>query len=106
MAKKPPATERLAELEQQREQIARDIKQARKDAQAERQQNETRRKILLGSLLMSLVKRGDLSDELVTQRLDQHLTRPEERKLFQLDVEESEGNQGNQGNQGDTTRDS
>lgn len=105
MAKKRPATERLAKLEQQREQIARDIKQARKDAQAERQQNETRRKILLGDLLMNMVKRGDLSDELVQQRLDQFLTRRSERQLFKLD-EETSGSTDNQGNQGDTTRDS
>ena len=102
MAKKRPATERLAKLEQQREQIARDIKQARKDAQAERQQNDTRRKILLGSLLMNMVKKGDLSDELVQQRLDQFLTRRSERQLFKLDEETS----GSTDNQGDTTRDS
>ena len=105
MAKKRPATERLAKLEQQREQIARDIKQARKDAQAERQQNDTRRKILLGSLLMNMVKKGDLSDELVQQRLDQFLTRRSERQLFKLD-EDTEEKSGSTDNQGDTTRDS
>ena len=105
MAKTKSAADQLAELERQREQIARDIKQARKDAQAERQQNDTRRKILLGSLLMNMVKKGDLSDELVQQRLDQFLTRRSERQLFKLD-EDTEEKSGSTDNQGDTTRDS
>lgn len=95
MAKKRPATERLAELERQREQLARDIKQARKDAQAERQQNATRRKILLGALLVKMVERGDVGQELFEQRLDQHLTRPADRKLFELDSTDNKDNQGN-----------
>ena len=103
MAKTKSAADQLAELERQREQIARDIKQARKDAQAERQQNDTRRKILLGSLLMNMVKKGDLSDELVQQRLDQFLTRRSERQLFKLD-EDTEEKSGSTDNQGDTTR--
>jgi large subunit ribosomal protein L7/L12 len=97
------AAERLADLEERRAKLNVEIQRVRAREKKQRQRDDTRRKILLGSLLMSLVKRGDLSDELVQQRLDQHLTRPEDRKLFQLDVEESEGNQGNQG---DTTRDS
>ena len=105
MAKTKSAADQLAELERQREQIARDIKQARKDAQAERQQNDTRRKILLGSLLMNMVKKGDLSDELVQQRLDEFLTRRSERQLFKLD-EDTEEKSGSTDNQGDTTRDS
>lgn len=106
MAKTKSAADQLAELERQREQLARDIKEAKRAAREERQQNDTRRKILLGALLVKMVERGDVSQELFEQRLDQHLTRPADRKLFQLDVEESEGNQGNQGDQGDTTRDS
>lgn len=106
MAKTKSAADQLAELERQREQLARDIKEAKRAAREERQQNDTRRKILLGALLVKMVERGDVSQELFEQRLDQHLTRPADRKLFELDVKDNQDNQDNQGNQGDTTRDS
>jgi len=97
--------ERLADLEERRARINAEIQRVRAREQQQQRRDETRRKILLGSLLRHLVQRGDLSDELVAQRLDEFLTRPSERRLFELDSGDSTDNQGDQGDT-DTTRDS
>jgi len=80
--------ERIATLEEQIQALK--MRQRRVDARrrtvdSHRQRREdTRRKILVGALVLTQVERGDYPKEKLLQTLDQYLTRPEDRALFGL----------------------
>jgi hypothetical protein len=70
---------KLLKLRQQRT-------EARKRAietQRERK-SETRRKFIVGSVVLERVRQGGIDAELFRRWLDQDLTRPEDRALFEL----------------------
>ena len=60
--------------------------EARKRALSQRQErkNDTRRKILLGATVLARIDRGELDQATVNGWLAQHLTRPDDRALFEL----------------------
>ena len=81
--------ERISGLEEKLKQLK--TRQARLDARkralASRQErkNDTRRKILAGALLLAKVESGDFDSRTFKRWLDKALTRPDDRKLFDLD---------------------
>ena len=68
------------------------------NARAERQQaiskrrerkEDTRRKILIGAIVMAKIEQGVMDDKQLKSWLDQALTRPDDRALFGLEPPES-----------------
>ena len=82
--------ERISGLEEKLKQLK--TRQARLDARkralASRQErkSDTRRKILLGAIVMSRIDQGKLEQKTVNAWLDAALTRPDDRALFGLAV--------------------
>ena len=54
-----------------------------REKQAERKR-ETRRKILVGAMVLDRVARGDLSEKLFKADMDRFLEREQDRALFEL----------------------
>ena len=68
-------------LKKQEELKAQIRKEKNKLSQAERKL-DTRRKILLGALMMDMMKKGELDEKKIMKRLDSFLSRDTDRKLF------------------------
>ena len=79
-------TSRLEQLLRKQEELKAQIrKEKNKLSQAERKK-DTRRKILLGALMMDMMKKGELDEKKIMKHLDSFLTRETDRKLFDLSV--------------------
>jgi len=76
--------ERLALLEQKQAQIKAQIQALKARDTAQERKNETRRKVLLGGVVLNLVKDGKLQQAQVTGWLDGTLTAERDRALFGL----------------------
>ena len=72
-------------LKKQEELKAQIRKEKNKLSQAERKL-DTRRKILLGSLMIDMMKKGELDEKKIMKRLDGFLTKETDRKLFDFSV--------------------
>ena len=85
----PKLDDRIATLEEKLKQLK--VRQQRITARASalasrRARNEdTRRKILAGAILLAKVESGDFDSRTFKRWLDKALTRPDDRKLFGLD---------------------
>lgn len=75
---------RLEELEIKRKQISAKIQAIKAREQAQDRKHDTRRKILIGSMVLTMMKRGELSKPQVIHWLDTHLKNDRDRKLFGL----------------------
>jgi hypothetical protein len=80
--------ERIATLEDQIQALKMrqrrvDARRRSLDSQRERRE-DTRRKILVGALILTQVERGDYPKEKLHKALDQYLTRPDDKALFGL----------------------
>ena len=73
--------EKLKQLKAQKQQI-----EARKRAAAAKitRQQDTRRKVLVGAMVLDMMERDDANRQRFMQRLDSYLTRPDDRALFDL----------------------
>ncbi len=75
---------RLEQLLKKQEELKAQIrKEKNKLSQAERKL-DTRRKILLGALMMDMMKKGELDEKKIMKRLDGFLSRNTDRQLFDL----------------------
>ena len=81
MAKKE---ERLKALEQKQAQIRAQIQALRARDTAQDRKDETRRKVLLGGVVMKRVKDGQLQQAQINQWMDAALTADRDRLLFGL----------------------
>ena len=68
-------------LKKQEELKAQIRKEKNKLSQGERKK-DTRRKILLGALMMEMMKKRELDEKKIMKKLDSFLTRDTDRKLF------------------------
>lgn len=73
--------EKLKQLKAQKQQI-----EARKRAAAVKitRQQDTRRKVLAGAMVLEMMERDENTRQRFMQRLDKYLTRPDDRALFNL----------------------
>lgn len=73
--------EKLKQLKAQKQQI-----EARKRAAAAKitRQQDTRRKVLMGAMVLDMMERDEANRQRFMQRLDSYLTRPDDRALFDL----------------------
>jgi large subunit ribosomal protein L7/L12 len=75
---------RLEQLLQKREQLNAQIEQVRARESARKRKEDTRRKILLGALMMEMMEKGELDEVKVRKRLSEFLIRDGDRSLFDL----------------------
>lgn len=76
--------EKLKKLEERRSKIAAEIARVRARETAQTRKDDTRRKVLLGALLLSMLDSGELPREKVDSALARFLSRPQDRVLFSL----------------------
>ncbi|MDY6899191.1 MAG: hypothetical protein SWZ49_14095 [Cyanobacteriota bacterium] len=76
----------LDELLKKREQLNAQIQKERNKQSQQQRKEDTRRKILLGALMMEMMKKGELDEKKILKRLDGFLTSDIDRKLFDLSV--------------------
>ena len=77
---------KLDELLKKREQLNAQIQKERNKQSQQQRKEDTRRKILLGALMMEMMKKGELDEKNIRKRLDSFLTKNIDRKLFDLSV--------------------
>ncbi len=75
---------KLSELLKKREQLNAQIQKERNKQSQQQRKEDTRRKILLGALVMEMMKKGELDEKKILKRLDTYLTKDIDRKLFTL----------------------
>ena len=79
-------SKKLEKLLQKREQLNAEIQKARARETAQKRKEDTRRKILLGALVIEMMDKGELDDGVIMKRLEGFLTRDIDRKLFDFPV--------------------
>ncbi|MGK7935609.1 MAG: hypothetical protein AB4206_07365 [Xenococcaceae cyanobacterium] len=77
---------KLDELLKKREQLNAQIQKERNKQSQQQRKEDTRRKILLGALMMEMMKKGELDEKKIMKRLSGFLTKDIDRKLFDLSV--------------------
>ena len=80
-------TKKLEKLLEQREKINAQIQKARARETTQKRKEDTRRKILLGALVIEMMDKGELDDGVIMKRLEGFLTRDIDRKLFDFPVQ-------------------
>ena len=78
------AADRIRKLEEQRARINAEIQRVKGRAQQAERKRETRRKILVGSMVPGLVERGEWLEERLKAVLERFLERELDRGLFGL----------------------
>ena len=79
---------RLEQLLKKKEELNAQIQKIRAAEANEKRKEDTRRKILLGALMMEMMERGELDRDVVMKRLDGFLVRSGDRRLFGLAADE------------------
>jgi large subunit ribosomal protein L7/L12 len=85
----------LEQLLKKQEELKAQIQKLRAAEANQKRKQETRRKILLGALVMEMMERGDLDRGVMMKALDGFLVRSADRMLFGLAVDESTDGEGN-----------
>ena len=87
--------DKLAKLQEQKDaakakakEIERKMASIRAKQQAEQRKIDTRRKVLVGAMVLEQVERGEWPQERLIAALDRFLTRDNERALFDLPPKE------------------
>ena len=78
------ADERIAELEQQKQQIANRIARLRTIESTKARKIDTRRKILAGACVLDRADKDQAAARHLKESLDAFLTKPQDRALFDL----------------------
>lgn len=76
--------ERLMKLNRRLAQIEAEIARVKALASKEERKKDTRRKILVGGMVLDLVKSGEIGEEQLKRWLDKMLSNPHDRALFDL----------------------
>ena len=75
---------KLEQLLRKQEELKAQIRQEKNKLDQQERKLDTRRKILLGSLMMDMMKKGELDEKKIMKHLDGFLTKETDRKLFDL----------------------
>ncbi len=75
---------RLEQLLKKQEELKAQIRKEKNKLDLAERKLDTRRKILLGSLMMDMMKKGELDEKKILKRLDGFLSRKTDRQLFNL----------------------
>lgn len=79
------AKNRMEKLEEQRARITAELQRIRAREEKKKRAEETRRKLLIGAMIMAQVERGERPEGGLRAELDAHLTRESDRELFGLE---------------------
>ncbi len=82
--------ERIKDLEEKKKQIEAKIQKLKTIESAKKRKEDTRRKILLGALVIHLMSKGYWQKEEIYSQLDKFLDRDIDRRLFGLEVEKNQ----------------
>jgi len=84
----PTAEEKIKKLEDRKAKLAAQIERIKARQGAEVRKSDTRRKILVGAVILELVESGEWPKERLIGLMDKKLTRPTDRVLFGLSAPE------------------
>ncbi|MDJ0719857.1 MAG: hypothetical protein QNJ54_37485 [Prochloraceae cyanobacterium] len=79
---------RIKELEEKKKQLEARIQKLKAIKSAKKRKEDTRKKILLGALVLQLIETGYCQKEEIYKQLDKFLDKEINRQLFGLDVSE------------------
>lgn len=85
MPKRKTDEELLAELEAKKSQLDARIQKKRAAVRTRQRKLDTRRKIIAGALALEHASIDQAFGVTLSKLLNEHVTRPDDRKLFQLD---------------------
>ena len=77
-------TTKLEQLKKKQEQLRLQIQKEQQKESAKKRKEETRRKILLGAMVLERMDRESEYREQVINKLDSYLTKERDRELFEL----------------------
>lgn len=78
------ATTRLDKLTIKRQQLNAQIQALKAKESKQNRKEDTKRKVLVGSVVLKMLETGEMPEERLNQILDKHLTRDGDRALFGL----------------------
>lgn len=84
------AKDKLAALTEKRNQLNAQIQALKAKEQAQERKNETRKKIIIGGMVMKMVKDGDMPQERMQTLLDKYVESAKDRELFGLEPKSTE----------------
>ena len=84
------AKDKLAALTEKRNQLNAQIQALKAKGQAQERKNETRKKIIIGGMVMRMVKDGDMPQERMQTLLDKYVESAKDRELFGLEPKSTE----------------
>jgi len=87
----------LKKLRDQRAKLLESAKQKRAEERRLERQNNARRRDLLGGLTLDLMESGEWPKDRILSRLDQRLTRPSDRALFDFPPRPTQDDSGTTG---------
>ncbi len=76
--------QKLDELLKRREQLNAQIQKIRTKEANQKRKEDTRRKVLLGALMMEMMEKGEIDSQKIRKKLSSFVTRDIDRKLFDL----------------------
>lgn len=85
MSKRRSLEEQLADLETKRGQLDARIQKKRAEVSGKKRKQDTRRKIIAGALALEHAEQDSEFAATLNRLLKNHVKRPEDRKLFELD---------------------
>ncbi len=77
-------TSKLEQLKQQHAQLAERIKKETQKEKERERKDDTRRKILIGAMILDGMRNNAEYEQKILKNLDQYLTQEKDRKLFKL----------------------
>lgn len=77
---------KLNQLTQKREQLNARIQALKAQENQKKRKEDTKKKILIGGVVMKMISTGEMPQERLTQLLDKHLEKDADRALFELPV--------------------
>ena len=83
MTRRPPE-EQLAELERKEAQLKARIQKKRAEVKSKNRRQDTRKKIIAGAIVLEHAEHDQFFATTLEKLLKKHVTRPEDRKLFDL----------------------
>lgn len=81
---------KIEELEKRKAKINAELIKIKANINKEERKKDTRRKILIGSAMMNLVKQGKFSNDELLSILDNFLDKDIDRKLFELNPKKND----------------
>ena len=82
LLEKEKMSKKLDDLLKKREQLNAQIQKEKNKRSQQERKEDTRRKILMGALMMEMMKKGELDEKKIMKRLDGFLTKDIDCKLF------------------------